>query len=377
LIPNWQKEFSPRPQRETETEKKMDSSKLHLRDLVSRFWLVAPSIVIIIAGLKAASSIIVILLLAVFITAIFSPLFLWLKKKGVPDFLSIITIIFIILVIDFLLAALIGASVAKFTSLLPQYQQRTHILFASYTSFLKDIGFDSKYLDLGQIFDPALLVDLAGKILSGFGNLVSNSLIIILIVIFFLLELTTFRRKIYILSKSKLTDVDAIYESLNRYFGIKTITSFLTGLFIAISLRILGVDFPYLWGVLAFLLNFIPNIGSIIAAIPAIIIATLELGFGAALETTVVFLIVNFAIGNIIEPRMMGKNLGLSTLVVFLSLLFWGWILGPVGMLLSVPLTMSLKIAADNSRSMKSLGLFLGNDAEIEEWENNHRETDN
>ena len=133
--------------------------------------------------------------------------------------------------------------------------------------------------------------------------------------------------------------------SIKRYLAIKTMTSLLTGAVIGISLAFLGVENAVLWGLLAFMLNYVPNIGSIIAAVPAVLFALVQLGVGGALATAAVFAVVNVIIGSVLEPRFMGRGLGLSTLVVFVSLVFWGWVLGPVGMFLSVPLTMTVKIA--------------------------------
>jgi len=144
--------------------------------------------------------------------------------------------------------------------------------------------------------------------------------------------------------------------------AIKTIASLATGIIITIWLIILDVDFPLLWGLVAFMLNFVPNIGSIIAAIPAIMLSYLQIGFGSALLTTIGYLTVNVVIGNFIEPRYMGKGLGLSTLVVFISLVFWGFILGPIGMFLSVPLTMTLKIALQSNPNTRWLAILLGDE---------------
>ncbi len=141
---------------------------------------------------------------------------------------------------------------------------------------------------------------------------------------------------------------------------IKTLVSLATGIAIAIWLGVLGVDYAMLWGLLAFLLNYVPNIGSIIAAIPAVLLALVQLGVGSALLAALGFLVVNAAIGNVIEPRFMGRGLGLSTLVVFLSLVFWGWVLGPVGMLLSVPLTMTVKIALESNEDTRWIAILLG-----------------
>jgi predicted PurR-regulated permease PerM len=142
--------------------------------------------------------------------------------------------------------------------------------------------------------------------------------------------------------------------------GIKTWTSMLTGVLVSLWLWLLGVDHAQLWGVMAFLLNYVPNIGSFIAAVPAVLLALVQLGPGSALLAALGYLVVNIIIGNVIEPRFMGKGLGLSTLVVFLSLVFWGWVLGPVGMLLSVPLTITVKLALDSKPETRWLGVLLG-----------------
>ena len=148
-------------------------------------------------------------------------------------------------------------------------------------------------------------------------------------------------------------------DNVNRYIAIKTTVSLATGVFVAVALWIIGVDFPILWGVLAFLLNYVPTIGSVIAALPPALLAQIELGAAGTLATAAVFLAVNVLMGNVVEPRLMGRGLGLSTLVVFLSLVFWGWMLGPVGMLLSVPLTMTAKIALEANPSTTWIARLL------------------
>jgi predicted PurR-regulated permease PerM len=124
----------------------------------------------------------------------------------------------------------------------------------------------------------------------------------------------------------------------------------------------MGVDYYLLWGLLAFLLNYIPTIGSFFALLPPALLALIQFGIVEAIVVVIVFVIINTLIGNIIEPRFMGKGLGLSTLVVFLSLIFWGWVLGPVGMLLSVPLTITIKIALDSSEETRWLAILLGSE---------------
>ncbi|MDP7389373.1 MAG: AI-2E family transporter, partial [Pseudomonadales bacterium] len=129
---------------------------------------------------------------------------------------------------------------------------------------------------------------------------------------------------------------------------------------VTVILWVLGVDFPLLWGLLAMLLNFIPTIGSIIAAVPPGMLAIVQAGPGTAVAVAFGFIMINMVMGNVLEPRFMGRGLGLSTLVVFLSLVLWGWLLGPIGMLLSVPLTMTAKIALEANPQTSWIAYLLG-----------------
>ncbi len=141
--------------------------------------------------------------------------------------------------------------------------------------------------------------------------------------------------------------------------------SLATGLLAGFMLWALDVDYFVLWGVVAFMLNYIPNIGSIIAAVPPVLLALITQGPLVAGIIAGGYLVINTVMGNIVEPKFMGKGLGLSTLVVFLSLIFWGWLMGTVGMLLSVPLTMIVKIALETSQEGRWLATLLGNGEEL------------
>jgi predicted PurR-regulated permease PerM len=148
-------------------------------------------------------------------------------------------------------------------------------------------------------------------------------------------------------------------EGVNRYFALKTVFSLITGITVWLWLAVLGVDFAATWGMIAFFLNFVPNIGSIIAAIPAVLLALIQLGVPSALLACLGYALVNIVVGNILEPKFMGRGLGLSTLVVFISLVFWGWVLGPIGMLLSIPLTMIVKIALATDEDTRWISTLL------------------
>jgi predicted PurR-regulated permease PerM len=334
-----------------------------------KFWIIIASLVIVIAGIKASASIITPLFLALFITALCYGPFVWLKKKGLPESLALIAVIlgtgfFLTLFLGF-----IGASISAFAVKLPFYEERFSQYWSSINIWLINTGLIDKDFGLEKHISPASIMSLTGDVFRGVGNLLSNSVLILLVVIFMLIESTLIAKKMNVIKPESLARGDEIINKLIKYTVTKTLTSLATGICVAISLSIIGVDFPILWGVLAFLLNFIPNIGSTIAAIPAVMLSLVQLGLPSAIVTTVAYVAINGVIGNFIEPRIMGRSLGLSPLVVFISLIFWGWTLGPVGMLLAIPLTILLKIIFDNREETKYFGLILGDETSLERYE--------
>ena len=213
-------------------------------------------------------------------------------------------------------------------------------------------------------FNLSTAISLAGSIVQSIGLVLSKTFLILLTVIFILLEAGTFTKKVkdsFVRSNDMTERAQKIVENIQHYIVIKTWVSLATGVLVVIWLKFLGVSHAPLWGLLAFLFNFVPNVGSFIAAIPAVLIAWLELTTLPAIACAVGFIVVNGAIGNFIEPRLMGKGLGLSPLVVFCSMVFWGWVLGPIGMLLSVPLTMTARIAMDGFEDTRWLATLMGN----------------
>ncbi|MBU0480702.1 MAG: AI-2E family transporter [Proteobacteria bacterium] len=325
--------------------------------------LTAASFVVVIAGLKSAQSILVPFMLAGFIAIVCAPFLFWLKKRGLPDWLALVAVIAVVSLMGTMVVALVGNSVNDFTKNLPAYQAQLEAKATALTAVLDRVGVDLSQGGITELVDPGASMRFASSLLRGLGNALSNAFVIQLTVIFLLLEAAGFRDKVRSAlaePESSLQGFDQFVESVNRYMVIKTWVSLATGLVIALWLVILGVDYPLLWGLLAFLLNYVPNIGSIIAAVPAVLLAALQFGLGSALLVTGGYLAVNMVVGNVVEPRFMGKGLGLSTLVVFVSLVFWGWVFGPVGMLLSMPLTMVVKIALMSSDETRWLAIMMG-----------------
>jgi predicted PurR-regulated permease PerM len=217
--------------------------------------------------------------------------------------------------------------------------------------------------DLFNVFDPAKAMRLAAGLLDSVGSALTNAALITFMLVFMLLEVTGFQKKLQVALPSSWDVMDYISRvahSVKRYLAIKTVISLATGLTAGLLVGIMRIDFAILWGLLAFLLNYIPSVGSILAAIPPVILALIQYGPGAALVVALGYMVINAVFGNLIEPRLAGRGVGLSPLVVFLSLVFWGWVLGPVGMLLSVPLTASIKIILESGESTRWAAVLLG-----------------
>lgn len=344
---------------------------------------IAACLVIVLAGVKSAVQIVVPFLLSLFIAIICSPLITFLTNRKLPRWLAISLLFFGILLIFFFLAGLINSTIREFTQSIPQYRllltQRVTEISALLQAFNLPLAISQQ--TILDNFDPSIIMDFVSKVLLSFSGAVSNVFILLLVVIFMLAEAPTAKHKMALAFSQvdgKLQqheyNIERILQSVIRYLGIKTIMCLATGFCIWLWLEILGVQYAVLWGTLVFLLNYIPNIGSIIAAIPIVTQALLLNGFSTGLVTALGIVSVNMVIGNIIEPRLMGRTLGLSTLIVFLSLLFWGWLLGSVGMLLSVPLTMALKIALESSPQTKGYAALLGEIKEDSNKEDSNKE---
>ena len=321
------------------------------------------ALLIIMAVIMYASSVITPILLALFISIVCAQPIRWLEKRKVPNVLAVLLVLSFMIAILFGLGEVIGKSITQFSNDSSLYAQRFDEIFSSLLATLHGMGFDLSLEKLEDSISPNSIMSYSAAFLGVIGSLMSNMFLIIFIIIFILLEINSFNIKMKAVANTSDNSLDylkRIDSSIRHYLGLMTLISLLTGVLVYISLMIIGVDYAILWALLAFMFNFIPNIGSILASIPAIIFAMIQLGTGGALWTLVSFVSINMIIGNVIQPPIMGKGLGLSTLVVFISLIFWGYILGTVGMFLSVPLTMVVKIALEQKESTKWIAIMLG-----------------
>ena len=331
--------------------------------------LAAAAVVVVVAGLKAAQALVNPFLLAVFIAVISTPPLFWLEARGLPRGVALLVVILVVVGALLGLSVVVGASVNDFTNDLPRYTERLTAQFGAFVVILQGFGIELPRDRAGVLehVSPAWVLKLSRDLFSGFGVVLANAFLILLTVVFILLEASSFSGKLRAIARdAHLTraSVDAFTGTVRRYLAIKSLMSLGTGAAVWLWLSILGVDYPVLWGLLAFLLNYVPNIGSIIAAVPAVLLALVQLGPGAAAWTAAGYLAVNVLFGSVLEPRFMGRGVGLSALVVFLSLVFWGWVLGPVGMFLSVPLTITAKIALAASDETRWAAVLLGTGGE-------------
>ncbi|MDX1661350.1 MAG: AI-2E family transporter [Gemmatimonadota bacterium] len=327
--------------------------------------LFAACLVVVIFGMQQAQGVLVPMLLAAFLAVLGIRPLEWLRERGVPHVLGVAMVSLGLVLVALLLFTSVGASINEFTEQIPFYQRRLEEALVAVFSRYGE-RFPTTTNEILEMLQPGGVMRLTASLLTSLGTLFTNATLILFTVVFILLEAHTFGPKLMAVSGRS----DLSFESfarftsgVQRYLYLKTLISLLTGALVAAWVAAMGLDFPLLWGLLAFLLNYVPTIGSIIAAVPAVLLAFIQLGLGRALVIGGGYLVINQLVGNLLDPRVMGRGLGLSTLVVFLSLIFWGWVLGPVGMLLSVPLTMTLKIALESNERTRWAATLLAEGA--------------
>jgi len=323
---------------------------------------------IVIAGMKAAAPILTPLFLSIFIAVICLPPLAWLNNKGLSSTGAVLLVMSTLLITIGTLGGYVVSSVNAFSNQLPVYQQNLSQQTALMIQWVDTNGMAQFVnVDTFKEFNASKVMKFVGGLVSSLGAVFADMFLIQLTVIFILFESYALPKKIHAaFGDSNISDHSSeIIGSINQYLAIKAITSLVTGVLITLWLSLLGVDFPVLWGVIAFMLNFVPTIGSILAAIPTLLLSLVQLGVDSALLVALGYFLVNIIVGNVWEPRIMGRGLGLSTLVVFLSLTFWGWVFGSVGMLLSVPFTMIVKIVLEKNPDTRWVAILLGSEDDL------------
>ena len=325
--------------------------------------LTTASLVVVCAGISAASSIVVPVLAAIFVTAVALPPIVALRTRGAPTWLAVTIVLAVVAGALLLAGTVLARTAASFGENFNEYRTTLQSQVAQIEAWFAARGVDISNEHLGELLDPERLLSMVKGTLAGVIGVLRDGVFVVVMVGFLLAEAAGLPAKIKLafrIDDSKLGPWRRILDDMTGYLVVKTKTSLLTAALVTIAMWLLGVDYPIALGLLAFILNFVPVVGSIIAAIPAVLLALIASGPLFALLVAAVYGAVNMSIGSILEPRMMGERLGLSALVVFLSLVFWGFLLGPVGMFLSVPLTMLAKILLNNADDLRWLAIMLG-----------------
>lgn len=334
----------------------------------ARFLFVAACLVIVIWGVKMAEPILVPVCLALFLAILSLPIVTWLRAKKIPGFVAIFLAVAINLAIVTGVVLLTIESVSELEATLKNkqggqgdYVHKFEELRGNVVGFAEEYHFPAADLLEQQIFDPKALFGVLQSAARQMVELFSKAFLVFLIIIFMLAEATHIPAKLREIGhdESMINRLKKIAREVLHYLMIKTLTSAVTGLLVWIAMSFVGLDFPVLWGLMAFVLNYIPTVGSILAAIPAIILGLIQMGWGSALSIGFIYLVINVIIGNFVDPTLLGRQMGLSTLVVILSLVFWGWVWGPIGMLLAVPLTMVVRIMLENTRDFRWVAVLL------------------
>ena len=364
----------------------------------TRFLMVSAALVIVVAGLKELRPIALPCLIAIFLCVLSSPIFAWMLRRKIPKFIAVVATVLLNLLVFAGMATLVAGSLSAFSKSLPEYRERAEAKVGETLDQLAALGvdissFEQFKLPAAQPLPPLLppdspspkesqgqtqgglislesLMGVLGSTLLSVTTLLAKGLLVVLMMVFILSEAAGFPKKLEIAlgwTPKAMVRMKRAQTEVQRYLVYKTLISLATGIFVGCWLWGLGVNFPLLWGVLAFAFNYIPSLGSIIAAVPVVILAWIDHGTATALLVGLGYLAVNITLGNFLEPHLMGRRLGISTLVVFLSLVFWGWLWGPVGMLLSVPLTMILRIALENTQDLRWLAQLIAANARPKE----------
>jgi len=338
------------------------------RDTGMRTLLVAAAAVVVIAGLKAASAVIVPVLASALIAVLFIPAVSLLQRMKVPDWAAVPLVFVGVVGLFSLLSIWLGSSISEFnakvdTVYAPGLKERFEQPIAEIERVLEMRGVDTSLDAMLERFDPKVLLRYFGSVAGIAADALSNTFFVLLTVAFILGEAAGFPRKLReALGGAAVIEGEsaAAMRSVREYLRIKTEVSLVTGALATLLTASFGVDFAILWGVVAFLLNFIPTVGSLVAAFPPVLLAVVQFGWNEAFWVLIGYVVINTVIGNIVEPKLMGRKLGLSSLVVWLSLVFWGWVWGPIGMLLSVPLTMLGKILLEKWDDLRWIAVLLG-----------------
>ena len=303
-------------------------------------------VVIIVAGMQAIAPVLNLFLVALLLAVSIMPLVAWQLNRGWPRTLALgLTILFVI-VIGASLTSILGLAINNMAQKAPFYKDRITEIYQSGLNYISSKGINIEDVQSLELFSPDKLVSVGSTFIEGILSTFGNFFFVLLLMIFILIEFSQVQlraaRKEYEEDSWQLR-FSEIANDLKRYVSITALSGLIAAVSNTILLLAVGVDFAIMWGFLSFLFSFIPNLGFILSVIPPALIALVEYGWPQSLIVIVGFIVINSLVDNVLKPRFLGQEFNISILTVFVSLLFWGWVLGPIGAILGVPMTMAVK----------------------------------
>ncbi len=328
----------------------------------SKIMLILACFVVVVFGMREAGEIITPIIIASIVAILFFPFHHWLIDKHVPTWLALVIVMLLILLVLSVMVSITVISITQFINRIPEYSDSLQRLVNGALTLIETLPVGvEKFLNF-ESFEVTQLLNVSGSLLSGVLDGLSNWFIVFLLVVFMLADFAFLPGKFEEMFKDNqqilaLTD---LMSSIRRYLSITTSTGLIIGVANTVLLAFVGVDFAVLWGIVAFLMNFIPSVGIIISVIPPVILALLEFNWQTALIVGGGIILINFFVENIIKPRVMEEDLNISPLFVMISLVLWTFVLGPIGTILAVPLTLiATKLLLEVSDETRWLAILM------------------
>src|SRR5215210_527207 len=326
-----------------------------------RVMLVLAATVVVLVGIRLGAPILNPIFFAVVLTLLFSPVYSWLKRRGLPAPLALLIMLVLLTVLFVGLFYILGVSIARFSERVGFYTTQLNGQLVDLDALIERLGLSNA--DLREVVNPSALADALGVVLSGIAGFLSDLFLILMIMLFLLGEgpaiMNRLRASVHE-DNPQVARLSVVGQSVVRQFGLRAIVNLVTGAGVTVLLFALGVDFPLLWGILTFFLSFVPYIGLVLAVTPAVVLALAEFGVTRAALVIAGVVVINILAENVLSPMMMGRGLNISPTVVFLSFIIWAWLLGGPGAFLALPITLFVAVMLDTFPETRWLASIIG-----------------
>src|SRR5215211_6166056 len=326
-----------------------------------RVMLVLSATVVVLVGIRLGAPILNPIFFAVVLSLLFSPVYSWLKRRGLPAPLALLIMLVLLTVLFVGLIFIVGVSISRFSERVGFYTTQLNGQLVDLDALIERLGLSN--VDVRDEVKPSALAGALGVVLSGIAAFLSDLFLILMIMLFLLGEGPAMMNRLRASvgeGHPQVARLTTVGQSVVLQFGLRAIVNLVTGAGVAVLLFVLGVDFPLLWGILTFFLSFVPYIGLVLAVTPAVVLALAEFGVTRAVLVIAGVVVINILAENVLSPMMMGRGLSISPTVVFLAFIFWAWLLGGAGAFLALPLTLFLAVMLGTFPETRWLASLIG-----------------